>query len=337
MEATFIPTGQKIYFLGLDDPLKLSSISTAVGVLCWYWLEEAYEIRNQEVFDMFDEGLAGRVPDGYFKQITLTFNPWSEFWVKTRLFDRVDPSTELYDPEAHKDIWCGTFTYQMNEWLDEADIAKFEDLKVRDPVRYLVAGLGEWGAPEETIYDLTKIRVDRPLNPTQLYIDHPKAVRGIGLDYGFVNIGVAIVVLVDYMTKQLWVLDELIHQGSTNQEIAKQLIDAGYQNWMVVADSAEQKSKLELARSGIYDIHDSRSGPDSIIYGIQYLRQYEMFIDPKCKELIKEISVYQWAVDNETGEKLEKPADYQQDHALDALRYIVAFVQRNYDYGGVSF
>jgi phage terminase large subunit len=46
LEATYLPTGQKIYFRGLDDPLKVTSITVEVGCLCWAWIEEAYEIMN---------------------------------------------------------------------------------------------------------------------------------------------------------------------------------------------------------------------------------------------------------------------------------------------------
>ena len=43
LEATYVPTGQKIYFRGLDDPLKVTSITVDVGCLCWMWIEEAHE------------------------------------------------------------------------------------------------------------------------------------------------------------------------------------------------------------------------------------------------------------------------------------------------------
>lgn len=43
-EMTYLPTGQKIYFRGLDDPLKVTSITVEIGFLCWCWIEEAYEI-----------------------------------------------------------------------------------------------------------------------------------------------------------------------------------------------------------------------------------------------------------------------------------------------------
>ena len=38
LELTYIPTGQKILFRGLDDGLKITSISVPKGVLCWVWI-----------------------------------------------------------------------------------------------------------------------------------------------------------------------------------------------------------------------------------------------------------------------------------------------------------
>ena len=52
LEMTYTPTGQKIYFRGLDDPLKVTSITVEHGYLCWMWIEEAYEITNEADFDM---------------------------------------------------------------------------------------------------------------------------------------------------------------------------------------------------------------------------------------------------------------------------------------------
>lgn len=40
LEATYIPTGQKIYFRGLDDPLKVTSITVDQGSLCWLWINK---------------------------------------------------------------------------------------------------------------------------------------------------------------------------------------------------------------------------------------------------------------------------------------------------------
>ena len=75
LEMTYIPTGQKIYFRGLDDPLKVTSITVEKGALCWMWIEEAYEIMNEDDFNMLDESIRGQVPEGLFKQITFNFQP----------------------------------------------------------------------------------------------------------------------------------------------------------------------------------------------------------------------------------------------------------------------
>ena len=77
LEIVYKPTGQKILFRGLDDPLKVTSVTVNVGYLCFLWIEEAYEITNESDFDMLDESIRGEVPDELFKQITMTFNPWN--------------------------------------------------------------------------------------------------------------------------------------------------------------------------------------------------------------------------------------------------------------------
>lgn len=138
LEMTYKPTGQKIYFRGLDDTLKLTSITVEKGYLCWAWIEEAYQVVNEKDFDMLDESIRGAIPPetGLYKQITLTFNPWSRtHWIKKRFFD--------CEPDA--DILAMTTNYTCNEWLDEADLRKFERMKKENPERYKVAGLGDWG------------------------------------------------------------------------------------------------------------------------------------------------------------------------------------------------
>ena len=135
LEIIVKATGQRIFFAGLDDPLKLTSLTVSCGVLCWMWIEEAYEVDSEDAFNTLDESIRGEVPKGLFKQITLTFNPWSEnHWLKKRFFDRSSP-----------DVFAMTVNYKVNEWLDAADLRVFEEMRLRDPERYRVCGLGEWG------------------------------------------------------------------------------------------------------------------------------------------------------------------------------------------------
>ena len=142
LELEYLPTGQKILFRGLDDPLKVTSITVKRGVLCWGWCEEAYEI-DEDAFDRIDESLRGKLPDGYYIQWLITFNPWdSGCWLKRRFFDA-----------PHDNVLAMTTTYKCNEWLSDDDRAMFSDMRKTDPERYKVAGLGEWGIAEGQFFD----------------------------------------------------------------------------------------------------------------------------------------------------------------------------------------
>ena len=132
LELEYIPTGQKILFRGLDDVLKVTSITVKAGVLCWGLLEEAYEV-DEDDFNRVDESLRGQLPEGYYVQWLIIFNPWSSTsWLKRRFFDM--PSDN---------VLAMTTNYKCNEWLSETDLAMFEEMKKTDPERYKVAGLGK--------------------------------------------------------------------------------------------------------------------------------------------------------------------------------------------------
>ena len=143
LECVYKPTKQRILFRGFDDVLKLTSITVEKGVLCFVWLEECFELDDEADFQTLDESIRGEMPEGYFKQITLTFNPWvNSHWTKRRFFDRQDP-----------DAFTLTTTYKCNEWLDDADRNLIENLAVTDPERYKVVGLGEYGIPGGAFFD----------------------------------------------------------------------------------------------------------------------------------------------------------------------------------------
>ena len=78
-------TGQVILFRGISEPASIASITVEQGVLNFAWIEEAYQLDKEQDFDMIDEAIRGQLPEGYFKQIVLTFNPWHESsWLRTR-------------------------------------------------------------------------------------------------------------------------------------------------------------------------------------------------------------------------------------------------------------
>ena len=233
LEIVYKPTGQKILFRGLDDPLKVTSVTVNVGYLCFLWIEEAYEITNESDFDMLDESIRGEVPDELFKQITMTFNPWNErHWIKKRFFDAPK------DP----DIFTLTTNYKINEWLDKSDLKVFERMKENNPRRYQVAGLGQWGIIDGLVYE--------NWSEQEYNFDVVKDLKIVcGLDYGYTNDPTALFVgFLDRDNKKLYVWDELYQKGLSNRQISDKIKDMGYGKERITADSAEPKSNDELTR-----------------------------------------------------------------------------------------
>ena len=306
LEIENTETGQKSYFRGLDDPLKVTSITVDKGVLCWAWLEEAYEVMKEDDFNVLDESIRGQVPPGLFKQWTITFNPWNEHhWLKKRFFDaQPDP-----------DILALTTNYLCNEWLDSADIKVFEDMKRRNPRRYAVAGLGGWGIVDGLIYENFK---EQDFDKSEVS-KRPGVVSAFGLDFGYTNDPSTLFCgLLDKENKQLFVFDEMYEKGMSNKRIAETIEAMGYGKERITADSAEPKSIDELKSLGL-KVKAAAKGKDSIQNGIQWIQDLEIIIHPQCVHFLTEISNYTWDRDK-FGNKLNVPID-DFNHLMDAMRY----------------
>ena len=305
LEITYLPTGQKIYFRGLDDPLKVTSITVDVGSLCWLWIEEAYEINSEADFDMLNESIRGEVQGDLFKQITLTFNPWNDrHWLKARFFDKPD-----------NDTLAITTNYTCNEWLDKADLQVFETMKEKNPRRYQVAGLGNWGIVDGLVYENWKeqdFKIDdvRTSNTTSVF----------GLDFGYTNDPSALFCgILDVRNKKLWVFDEMYEKALSNKDIYNNIVNMGFVKEQIIADCAEPKSIDELKYYGIRRIQGAKKGKDSINNGIQWIQELEIIVHPRCVNFLTEISNYQWDSDK-FGNKVNKPIDCF-NHLMDAMRY----------------
>ena len=306
LEITYKPTGQKILFRGMDDPLKLTSISVPQGYICFCWIEEAYEINKESDFDMLDESIRGELPPGLFKRLTITFNPWSErHWLKKRFFDKEDDS-----------VLALTTNYLCNEWLDESDKALFERMKANNPRRYQVAGLGNWGIVDGLIFENWK--------EEQFNIDDIKTncESIFGLDFGYTNDPTALFCgLLDKVNKKIYVFDEIYEKGLSNAAIYQRVNDKGFSKELITADCAEPKSIDELRSLGLRRITAAKKGKDSIMNGIQFIQDYEIIIHPKCVNFLTEISNYTWDKDK-FGNAINKPVD-DFNHLMDAMRYAI--------------
>ena len=313
LEATYIPTGQKILFRGLDDPMSITSITVEYGYLCWAWFEEAFQVMNEDDFNKVDMSIRGELPPGYFKQITLSFNPWSEkHWLKKRFFD----------VENDSNILAITTNYKCNEWLGTDDRALFEQMKKNNPRRYKIEGLGEWGIAEGLVYDNFYIQ--------EFNIEEISKRPGIesifGLDFGYTNDPTAFIgCLVDEKTKELFIFDEHYQKAMSNTDIVNMIKYKGYSKETIIADSAEPKSIDDIKRKGVKRIKAAAKGRDSILNGIQNIQDYKIYVLPKCENTIVELNNYVWDV--KEGQILNKPID-DYNHLMDALRYAFEKIKR---------
>ena len=317
LEATYLPTGQKILFRGLDDPMSITSITVEHGHLCWCWFEEAFQIMNEDDFNKVDMSIRGELPKGYFKQIMISFNPWSEkHWLKKRFFDVADD-----------DILAITTNYTCNEFLGEDDKKLFEKMKLNNPRRFSIEGLGNWGIADGLVYsNFEELEFD---------IDEIKKRKNIksafGLDFGYTNDPTAFICsLVDLDSNEIFIFDEHYQKAMSNKDITNMIKYKGYSKEKIIGDSSEPKSIDDIRRQGIYRIKGAKKGKDSILNGIQFIQDFKIYVHPKCENTLIELSNYVW--DTKEGNVINKPID-DYNHLMDALRYSMEDIR----IGGVKF
>lgn len=328
LKLTYEPTGQVILFRGMDNAMKVTSIASHKGYLCWVWVEEAYEILNEAEFNKLFMSIRGYIPKstGLFKQFTLTFNPWSQdTWLKTRFFDNPNP----------KKVWTDTTTFRDNEFLGPDDIENYLEWYERDPRGARVVCDGDWGIAEGLVYTNWE---ELPLDfDIRTILNRPGIKFSFGLDFGYtVSSNAFVAIAVDLVTREIWVYDEMYEKAMSNIDIARRICEMGYGKEEIWADSAEPKSVYELKNglskkipqgndTYVYEtwqlpnIHSAMKGPDSKRNGIQRLQSFKIWVHPKCRNVIVELNNYAWAIDKDgkyTGEPIK-----EFDHAMDAIRY----------------
>lgn len=308
MEATYTPTGQKILFRGFDDALKMTSIQLENGTITHLWLEEAYELESRDKLDTVVEGLRGIIddPNGY-RQVILTFNPWSEnHWLKSEFFDVEDD-----------DIFTQTTTYKINEFLDEQTIKRYEKLYKTNPRRAKIVCDGDWGVAEGLVFENVEFK---PLDKDNLAKQGYKLL--VGLDFGFTHDPTALVVSwLDIENEILYIVDEHYETGMHTKDIARMIKKKGYAKSVIIADSAEKRLISELRYDyGISKIKESIKGKDSVNPGIDKLQSLKIICDSSLVNCKEEFYSYSYKFDNVRGKFTNVPED-RNNHLMDSLRY----------------
>ena len=299
--------GYQIIFAGLDDAEKLKSLTPAKGSISDIWIEEATETDKDTVKQLYKRQRGGS--SSTHKRVTMSFNPiLQSHWIYEEFFKPAkwtDEQTEYITPELSiLRTW-----YIHNRFLTADDI---RDLTNETDKYYLnVYTFGLWGVLGNVIF--TNWRTEDLSELSRQFVN-----RRNGLDFGFSSDPAAMVVThYDSARKTIYIYNELYERGLTNDLLAddvKHLIGGDY----VVCDSSEPKSIAELQKYGVH-ADAAKKGKDSVLYGIQWLQQQQIIVDPCCVNTINELRQYKWREDK-AGNAIRQPID-KHNHAIDALRY----------------
>ena len=302
MTITARNNGAQMIFAGLDDVEKIKSITPRRGALTDIWIEEATECAWQD-FKQLDKRLRGvsRFP----KRLTLSFNPVSRsHWIYREFFSIFREDRPYAESGA---VSILKTTYRDNRFLTDADRAALENEK--DPYFYQVYTLGNWGVTGDVIFKNWRV---------EAIPDGAPGETRMGLDFGFAADPCGFLLIrYDRKAKCVRVLEEIYEKSLTNLALARRLAPYAALG-SIACDSAEPKSIAELRCLGLR-VHPVKKGPDSVLHGIQWLRQQEIILSPACSHLRDELSAYQWQRDRD-GSALPIPRD-RDNHLIDALRY----------------
>jgi len=309
-EIINLKTGSKIIFKGIktSSGTQTASLKSLAGVTTWV-LDEAEELVDEDVFDKID--LSIRAKDKQ-NRVILVLNPATkEHFIYQKFF-------ELKGVDAGSNTTKGDTTYIHTTYLDnkenlsESFLKQVDETKKRRPEKYKHAILGGWlNKAEGVIFTNWSIGKFPEVQDTIF-----------GQDFGFSQDPTTLIeTYINQSKKEIYVRLHCYKPSLTTSDIAT--INRQFaKDRLIVADNAEPRLIAELKAKGI-NIVPTIKGADSVKYGIALLQDYDLIIDEDSTDLIKELNNYCWL-----EKKSETPID-KWNHALDALRYAVAYQLAN--------
>jgi phage terminase large subunit len=299
--------GYQIVFAGLDDVEKLKSLTPAKGVFTDIRIEEATEVNKDSVKQLLKRQRGGDIDTP--KTLTMSFNPiLRSNWIYKEYFAGVG---WMDDQKEHQGEGLSIIktTYKDNRFLTPDDAHDLEN--ENDPYYYAVYTLGNWGVLGHVIF--TNWKVEDLSNMADQWTN-----RRNGLDFGFSSDPAALVCShYDTKKKIIYFYDEVYETELQNDELASRIIER-VKTDRVACDSAEPKSIAELIKYHV-NAYAVKKGPDSVDFGIKWLKGQTIVIDSKCINAQNEFSVYHWKEDA-GGNQLAIPSD-KNNHLIDATRY----------------
>lgn len=190
--------------------------------------------------------------------------------------------------------------------------------------------LGEWCLAEGAIFEFLDRQVHivrRPPRAAEFWL--------AGIDYGASNPFACL--LVGYHSgkygqggPQMWVEKEYYHdpkqagRQKTNSEFVRdmQLFLQDYPVRSIYVDPSAESFQLEMKREGFHVIDAENDVYNGIMQMTNLVKEGTLVICDQCTNLIREMESYSW--DPKASARGDDEPIKQNDHAVDAMRYVVA-------------
>ena len=310
LEIIYRPTGQILYFFGVDDPMKIKSIKPPNGYIGIVWLEEADQFLGMDEIRNLNQSLL-RGGKKYIEFVS--FNPPKsrDHWINAELF--VDDATRLVHASTYRDMPVA--------WLGEQFFLEAEKLKAHNERAYRHEYLGEATGTGGAVFENV---ADRRMTDAEI------AAFGRvyhGLDFGFAVDPLAFLSCAyDRKREDVYIFEEIYEQRLSNSRATARIRPLAGQN-VIYADSAEPKSIAEMKGLGLR-IFGARKGRDSVAHGIKWLQdRAHIYIDKvRCPHTYREFVTYAYERNRE-GQFISAYPD-RNNHAIDAARYALGEVMR---------
>ena len=283
----------EFWFLGLDDEQRIHGMKSDA-----FWINEAVEASFDDYAQLMQRCSGFAILD---------YNPsYDEHWIYDKICKREKTcymhSTMLDNPLIPDNAKEQILSYGPTDYNIQQGTA--------DKRKWQIYGLGKRASLEGLIYSNWGYCKEIPIGIKK---------RGYGMDFGFTNDFTGIVDCA-FENNTLY-LDEkcyLTHMESNDIIKFYKTIPP----MKVMSESADPRLVKEIKNSGV-KIYPIIKGAGSIEASISVMQGYRILITEKSVNLIKEIKNYTWQFDEKTKRFINKPADGQADHLLDASRYWV--------------
>lgn len=298
---TFLHNGSEIIFTGLDEETKLLSLNNIGSI----FVEEVYEV-EQDLVEQLNLRMRGKAKN---QQIIMAWNPISQ---DSWLYD----FTVTNPPKSSVFIHS---TYKDNPFLSLDYIETLEDLQFRNPQKWRVFGLGEWGINTDGL-------VFRNWRKDDLGDIRDLAKEGwelrVGMDLGFVDPSTIVSSMFNEKTGTIYVFDSWSESGCQLDEIKKALEQREWitRHIKIYMDSADARAIDYFRRQG-YNAVQCLKGPGSVESRITFLQNNEIVVNERSgQKLITELSNFSYIKDKKTGKYTEKTT-HEYSHCIDGLGY----------------